>query len=71
MISLLGSENLKTYPLHYMAKVVDSIASKSDIAILFNYFPKQLEAAKTVFDACQKETQQKIYFEVLGGDLRS
>ena len=54
-----------------MSKVVDSIASKSDIAILFNYFPKQLEAAKTVYNACQKETQQKIYFEVLGGDLRS
>nr|WP_315141683.1 glycosyltransferase family 9 protein [uncultured Flavobacterium sp.] len=71
MISLLGSENLKTYPLNYMATVVDSIANNRDVAILFNYFPKQLEAAKTVYDACQKETQQKIYFEILGGDLRS
>ena len=71
MISLLGSENLKTYPLHYMATVVDTIACNRDVAILFNYFPKQLEAAKTVYNACQKETQQKIYFEVLGGDLRS
>ncbi len=71
MISLLGSENLKTYPLNYMATVVDSIASNRDVVILFNYLPKQVETAKTVYDACQKETQQKIYFEILGEDLRS
>lgn len=71
MISLLGSENLKNYPLQYMANVLDSIASNRDVVILFNYLPKQIEAAKTVYNTCQKETQQKIYFEVLGEDLRS
>ena len=71
MISLLGSENLKNYPLHYMATIVDSIASNREIVILFNYLPKQIEAAKTVYNTCQKETQQKIYFDVLGKDLRS
>ena len=71
MISLLGSENLKTYPLEYMAKVVDFIAYCKDLNILFNYFPKQIKDAKIVFDACKPSTQEKIYFDLLGNDLRS
>jgi heptosyltransferase-2 len=71
MISLLGSENLKTYPLGYMAKVVDSIADNLGVNILFNYFPKQIKEAKIVFDACKPSTQEKIYFDLLGNDLRS
>jgi len=70
MISLLGSENLKTYPLEYMAKVVDFIADNKDVNILFNYFPKQIKDAKVIFDACKTSTQQKIYFNLFGGDLR-
>lgn len=71
MISLLGSEKLKTYPLEFMSKVVDYIADNADINILFNYFPKQIEDAETVFNACKTSTQEKIYFDLLGGDLRS
>ncbi|RKS13778.1 glycosyltransferase family 9 protein [Flavobacterium sp. 120] len=71
MISLLGSEKLKTYPLEYMAKVIDTIAENKDVNILFNYFPKQIKDAKTIFEACKSSTQEKIYFELLGGDLRS
>ncbi|MBB4803270.1 heptosyltransferase-2 [Flavobacterium nitrogenifigens] len=71
MISLLGSEKLKTYPLDFMSKVVDYVADNADVNILFNYFPKQLEEAKTVFNACKPSTQNKIYFDLLGGDLRS
>ena len=71
MISLLGSEKLKTYPLEFMAKVVDSIADNQDVNILFNYFPKQIKDAKIVFDACKPSTQEKIYFDLLGNDLRS
>ncbi|WP_396185226.1 glycosyltransferase family 9 protein [Flavobacterium sp.] len=71
MISLLGSENLKTYSLEFMAKVVDFIADNQDVNILFNYFPKQIKDAKIVFDACKASTQEKIYFDLLGNDLRS
>lgn len=71
MISLLGSEKLKTYPLEYMAKVVDTIADNQDINILFNYFPKQIEDAKLVLNSCKISTQKKIYFNLLGSDLRS
>ncbi|MEZ7498815.1 glycosyltransferase family 9 protein [Flavobacterium sp. Arc3] len=71
MISLLGSENLKTYPLNYMTSVVDTIADNADVNILFNYFPKQINDAKIVFDNCKPSTQEKIYFDLLGGDLRA
>lgn len=71
MISLLGSEKLKTYPLDFMAKVVDYIADNANVNILFNYFPKQLEDAKIVYNTCKTSTQENIYFDLLGGDLRS
>lgn len=71
MISLLGSEKLKTYPLEYMANVVDAIADSFDVNILFNYFPKQINDAKFVLDNCKSSTQEKIYFNLLGNDLRS
>lgn len=70
MISLLGSEKLKTYPLKYMTKVVDQIADHQDVNILFNYFPKQLNDAKFVFESCKPSTREKIYFDLLGNDLR-
>jgi ADP-heptose:LPS heptosyltransferase len=70
MISLLGSEKLKTYPLQYMSKIMDTIADNKDVNILFNYFPKQTAEARTVFNYCKASTQQKIYFDLLGNDLR-
>lgn len=71
MISLIGSEELKTYPIEYMAKVVNEIGENYDVNILFNYFPKQIEQAKSIFKLCSKSTQEKIYFDLLGDNLRS
>lgn len=70
MISLLGSDPSKTYPLNKMAKIVDFIGQNYNVNILFNYFPKQINQAKEVYNQLSKETQEKIYFELLGNDLR-
>ena len=70
MVSLLGSDPSKTYPLNEMAKMVNFIGQNYNVNILFNYFPKQLPQAKEVYDQLSKETQSKVYFELLGGDLR-
>ncbi|CAM4120303.1 glycosyltransferase family 9 protein [Flavobacterium antarcticum] len=70
MISLLGSDAYKTYPLDYMAKIVDFIGLNYDVNLLFNYFPKQIEDAKTVYELCSAETKSKITFDLLGNDLR-
>lgn len=71
MVSIIGSSKNKTYPLTYMAKVVDYIAESSDCNILFNYIPNQIEDAKIIYNACNESTKQKIYFDVLGKNLRS
>jgi ADP-heptose:LPS heptosyltransferase len=71
MISLLGSEKSKTYPLEYMARVVEYVTENKDVTILFNYFPNQIEDAQKVFNLCSESTQEKIHFDLLGNDLRS
>ncbi len=71
MVSILGSEKNKTFPLTYMAKIVDEIGKKYEVNILFNYFPKQRTEAKKIFDLCSAVTKNKIYFDLFGNDLRS
>lgn len=71
MISLLGSDITKTYPLEYMAELINYIGENYDVNILFNYFPKQLPDAKKIWDLCTETAQSKIYFDLLGNDLRN
>ncbi len=70
MVSILGSESVKTYPLKFMSVLIDEIAKK-EVNILFNYFPKQLNEAQIIYDACAKTSQDKIYFDLFGDSLRS
>ena len=70
MVSIIGSSQSKTYPLKYMSEIIDAIADDYDINILFNYLPHQIEQARMVFNLCKKETQNKIYFDVLGKSIR-
>lgn len=70
MISVLGSGDNKTYPLPHMAKVIDFIVEKTNGQIVFNYIPKQLDEAKTVYNFCKSETRQHIFFDVFGKGLR-
>lgn len=70
MISLLGSDVYKTYPLTYMSQIVDFIGQNYNVNLLFNYFPSQIADAKTVYESCSQETKSKIKFDLLGNDLR-
>ena len=70
MISIIGSSVAKTYPSNYMAEIIDTIANNYDVNILFNYIPNQIKEATILFNLCKKETQAKIYFEILGKNLR-
>lgn len=70
MISVLGSNHKKTYPLKYIADLIDVIGEIKDSQILFNYMPKQKPEAKQVFDFCKLETQKQIFFKVFGKNLR-
>lgn len=71
MISLIGSDESKTYPLEYMSQIVNYIGEHYPVNILFNYFPKQIEQAKQVYEKCSDTTKEKIYFDLLGDNLRT
>ena len=70
MISAIGSSESKTYPLEYMAKVIDEIAEKKKVQILFNYIPNQKGIALELYNLCKLETQEKIFFDVYAKSLR-
>jgi heptosyltransferase-2 len=70
MISIIGSSENKTYPQSYMSTIVDYIAEQEDCNILFNYIPNQIKEAKTIYNNCLANTKKKIYFDVLGKNLR-
>lgn len=70
MVSIIGSSEAKTYPPNYMAEIIDNIAENYDVNIVFNYIPNQIQLATTIYNLCKKETQSKIYFEVLGKNIR-
>lgn len=71
MVSVLGSSEAKTYPLNYMASLLDGlVAENKEAQFLFNYIPKQEEEAKAVYDFCLPATQERIFFSVFGKSLR-
>jgi len=71
MISIIGSSSNKTYPLKYMAELIDFIADNFSVNFLFNYIPNQIDDAKEVFNYCKASTKKHVYFDVLGKDLRA
>lgn len=70
MISAIGSSAAKTYPLEYMAKVIDEIAENKKVQILFNYIPNQKDIALELYNLCKLETKEKIFFDVYAKSLR-
>lgn len=70
MCGILGSSASKTYPLTYMAQVLDFIVEKTDAQLLFNYIPKQIGDAKKLLDLCKPKTRSHVYFDIFGNSLR-
>lgn len=70
MISVLGSGTNKTYPFTFMANVIDCVVQKTHGQVLFNYIPNQEADARAIFNLCMPETQQQIFFNVFGKNLR-
>ncbi|GGW26768.1 glycosyltransferase family 9 protein [Arenibacter certesii] len=71
MINVLGSSANKTYPLPYMAQMLDEIAQQGKVNLLFNYIPSQLEEVKKVYELCAPETQAMILLDVFAPSLRT
>jgi len=71
MISLLGSDDTKTYPLTEMRKLVDYIGENYNVNMLFNYLPNQKEDALNIYKSLSPISKSKVYYDVIGDDLRS
>lgn len=71
MISVYGSEANKTYPIPYLIQLINKIAEHHDVAILFNYMPKQRKEVESLSSKCSPEAQKKINLDIIGNDLRS
>jgi heptosyltransferase-2 len=71
MVSILGSNPIKTYPPIYLATLLDEILKIiPEAQFLLNYIPKQISEVEKIIKLCKEETQQQIYFKVFGRSLR-
>ncbi|QTY27463.1 glycosyltransferase family 9 protein [Flavobacterium sp. CS20] len=70
MISALGSNDLKTYPLQYMAKILDDIVKATPVFLILNYMPVQQSKIEALINYCSQETQNKIVTDVDMTSLR-
>lgn len=71
MVSAIGSNESKTYPLASMAKVLDTVADGNDIQFLFNYIPFQKDVAYKLYQLCNDSTKAKIHFDFYEESLRN
>lgn len=70
MIGVLGSGPSKTYPLKYMAKLIDTIVEETSGNILFNYIPNQIKEVKKLMEYCSDRSKEHIHFQIFGKSLR-
>lgn len=70
MISAVGSRDFKTYPLKYMAKVLEYISKNTKAQLLLNYTPDQKCIAEELYLLCNSDTQKVIYMDIYQNDIR-
>jgi heptosyltransferase-2 len=71
MISLLGSNAMKTYPLDYMVQLVDNICSlRPEAQLLFNYLPSQKDDATYVYNNLKETSRNRVFYDLYASSLR-
>ena len=60
MIGILGSNPIKSYPLAYLAKVIDYITEKHEVTLLFNYMPSQKSTVLELLKLCSTKSREAI-----------
>ncbi|MFI8377991.1 glycosyltransferase family 9 protein [Leeuwenhoekiella sp. NPDC079379] len=70
MIGVLGSNPQKTYPLSYLAELLETLIATSDAQLLFNYIPSQLAEVKKLYKLCSPKVQAKIFLNCYAKSLR-
>lgn len=70
IISVLGSEQIKSLPNLQMARFLDFITPKISGQLVLNYMPNQKNQAKEIYEACKDTTKSKIVFDFYTKGLR-
>lgn len=70
MIAAFGSSPDKTYPLPYMAKVLDELVTRTQAHLLFNYLPEQRPQLDELIKLCKPNTQSHLRPDIYGKSLR-
>jgi len=70
MISALGSDKSKTYPLEYLAELLDEIVLKSKLKLILNYMPSQIREIEKLFNLCESKTQNQLVMNIEMRGLR-
>lgn len=71
MLNILGSMASKTYPLHYMAQLLDHIVANYPHRIVLNYHPAHQEQAQILLSYCRTATREKVNSQFVAGNLRT
>ena len=70
MISALGSDRSKTYPLEYFAELLNEIALKSELKLILNYMPSQIREIEELINLCDSKTQNQLIMNIEMRGLR-
>jgi len=70
MVSALGSDSSKSYPLPAMAQLLDRIVARSDAQLLFNCLPNQRTEAEALYGLCDETTRRRIALDAYPQGLR-
>ncbi|MGQ0799864.1 MAG: glycosyltransferase family 9 protein [Pseudomarimonas sp.] len=70
MVSALGSDSSKTYPLPGMAQLLDRIVARSDAQLLFNCLPNQRAEVEALFALCGEKTRLRVALDAYPQGLR-
>ncbi len=72
MITALGSSEFKTYPLNYLAQILDYTAdSCPEIQLVYNYLPRQKDRIDELFGHCAEKTRLRTFPDFYADSLRS
>lgn len=71
MVSILGSDEYKSYPAAYMAEILEKVvASQPQINLLLNYVPSQLAQIEEILNLCGESTKQRIFKTLYADSIR-
>lgn len=71
MIGIMGSTASKSYPLPYLAQLIDVLTETIDGHFIFNYMPHQQEHLATLLAHCSTRSKTKITESLATPSLRS